>query len=75
MQVATLVVPFTVLLAWAMGQPLDLNFNAFESLILFASVIIVVVSLMVSGAHAHMHTCMSLTSTCIILWQAAFVYD
>lgn len=55
MQVATLVVPFTVLLAWAMGQPLDLNFNAFESLILFASVIIVVVSLMVSGAHAHMH--------------------
>ncbi len=27
---AVLVVPFCVVLAWMMGQPLDLNFNAFE---------------------------------------------
>lgn len=47
-QVATLVVPFTVVLAWMMGRPLDLNFNAFEAFILTASVLIVVVIVMVS---------------------------
>lgn len=44
-QVAVLIVPFCVLLAWAMGQPLDLNFNEFEALVLFISVLLAVVVL------------------------------
>ena len=39
-QVAVLVVPFCVVLAWAMGAPLTLNFNAFEAFVLFASVLL-----------------------------------
>jgi Ca2+:H+ antiporter len=39
-QVAVLVVPFCVVLAWAMGAPLDLNFYSFEAFVLFASVIL-----------------------------------
>jgi len=37
-QVAVLVVPFCVVLAWAMGAPLDLNFYSFEAFVLLASV-------------------------------------
>jgi Ca2+:H+ antiporter len=37
-----LVVPFCVVLGWCMGQPLDLNYNAFEALVLFASVLLAV---------------------------------
>eukprot|EP00879_Flechtneria_rotunda_P014689 GHRR01015350.1.p1 GENE.GHRR01015350.1~~GHRR01015350.1.p1 ORF type:complete len:168 (+),score=51.07 GHRR01015350.1:51-506(+) len=39
-QVGVLVVPFCVILAWTMGQPLDLNFNEFEALVLFISVLL-----------------------------------
>ena len=39
-QVGVLVVPFCVVLAWAMGRPLDLNFNEFEALVLFVSVLL-----------------------------------
>lgn len=39
-QVGVLVVPFCVVLAWMMGQPLDLNFNEFEALVLFISVLL-----------------------------------
>lgn len=42
-QIAVLVAPFCVLLGWAMGQPLDLNFNSFESCTLFISVLLSVV--------------------------------
>lgn len=44
-QVGMMVVPFCVLLAWAMGQPLDLDFNAFEAFVLFASVLLAVIVL------------------------------
>lgn len=39
-QVGVLVVPFCVVLAWMMGRPLDLNFNEFEALVLFVSVLL-----------------------------------
>jgi hypothetical protein len=42
-QIGVLVIPFCVLFAWAMGQPLDLNFNEFEATVLFISVLLAVV--------------------------------
>ena len=42
-----LVVPFCVILAWIMGQPLDLNFNGFEAMVLFMSVLLAVVGVQV----------------------------
>lgn len=47
-QVGVLIVPFCVILAWCMGKPLDLNFNAFEALVYFASVLLAVVMVIVS---------------------------
>ena len=44
-----MVVPFCVLLAWCMGLPLDLDFNAFESFVLFGSVLLAVLILQVGG--------------------------
>lgn len=44
-----LVVPFCVVLAWMMGQPLDLNFNEFEALVLFISVLLAAVVVQVGG--------------------------
>jgi hypothetical protein len=42
-QIGVLVVPFCVVLAWMMGQPLDLNFKEFEALVLFISVLLAAV--------------------------------
>ncbi|KAF6253255.1 Sodium/calcium exchanger protein-domain-containing protein [Scenedesmus sp. NREL 46B-D3] len=39
-QIGVLVMPFCVILAWCFGQPLDLNFNEFEALVLFISVLL-----------------------------------
>ncbi|WIA21415.1 hypothetical protein OEZ85_000630 [Tetradesmus obliquus] len=39
-QIGVLVIPFCVILAWCVGQPLDLNFNEFEALVLFISVLL-----------------------------------
>jgi Ca2+:H+ antiporter len=51
-QVGVLVVPFCVVLAWMMGQPLDLNFNEFEALVLFISVLLAAVVVQVSLRYA-----------------------
>ncbi|GAA5882907.1 hypothetical protein JCM16303_006640 [Sporobolomyces ruberrimus] len=37
-QISLLVVPFLVILAWCIGQPLDLFFDPFETLLLFLSI-------------------------------------
>ncbi|KAG2441601.1 hypothetical protein HXX76_003221 [Chlamydomonas incerta] len=50
-QVSMMVVPFCVLLAWCMGLPLDLDFNAFESFVLFGSVLLAV--LILQDGHAN----------------------
>lgn len=47
-QIAALVMPGSVLLAWVMGQPLDLNFNSFETATLFITVLLTIVLVMVS---------------------------
>lgn len=44
-QVAVLVIPFCVILGWIMGQPLDLNFQTFEAVALFISVLLAVVAM------------------------------
>ncbi|KAG2499533.1 hypothetical protein HYH03_002479 [Edaphochlamys debaryana] len=44
-QVSMMVVPFCVLLAWTLGLPLDLDFSAFESTVLFGSVLLAVLVL------------------------------
>lgn len=46
-QVAMMVVPFCVLLAWTMGLPLDLDFNGFESFVLFGCVLLAVLVIQV----------------------------
>eukprot|EP00210_Caulerpa_lentillifera_P000671 g648.t1 len=46
-QIAVFVIPFTVVLAWIMSQPLDLNFEWFEAFTLFLCTLITFVS--VSG--------------------------
>lgn len=38
--------PFCVLLAWAMGVPMDLNFNTFEASAYFLAVLLAVVTIM-----------------------------
>lgn len=44
-QIAVFVIPFTVLLAWTMGQDLDLNFQMFEAFTLFISVLLTVIAM------------------------------
>jgi Ca2+:H+ antiporter len=41
MQIALFVTPFLVLLGWAMGQPMTLHFQGFETIVFFISVLIV----------------------------------
>ncbi|EFJ46663.1 Ca2+/H+ antiporter, cation antiporter, membrane protein [Volvox carteri f. nagariensis] len=50
-QVSMMVVPFCVLLAWTMGLPLDLDFNGFESFVLFGCVLLAV--LVIQDGHAN----------------------
>ncbi|GMH34140.1 hypothetical protein BSKO_01974 [Bryopsis sp. KO-2023] len=44
-QIAVFVIPFTVLLAWTMGQDLDLNFAMFEAFTLFIAVLLTVIAM------------------------------
>ncbi|GAX81601.1 hypothetical protein CEUSTIGMA_g9029.t1 [Chlamydomonas eustigma] len=44
-QVSVLLVPFCVVVAWALGKPLDLNYSAFESFVFFISVLLAVIVL------------------------------
>lgn len=41
MQIALLVTPFLVLLGWAIGQPMTLHFETFETVVFFLSVLVV----------------------------------
>jgi hypothetical protein len=40
-------IPFSVVLGWIMGQPMDLNFQLFETTTLFISVLVVALMLQV----------------------------
>jgi calcium/proton exchanger cax len=55
-QIAVLVVPLCVVIAWIMGKPLDMNFELFESVTLFITVILVRArSCRGTGLHAPMY--------------------
>lgn len=41
LQIALFVIPFLVLLAWCIGQPLTLKFDLFETICLFLTILIV----------------------------------
>jgi len=40
-QISLFVIPFTVIVAWMMGQPLSLDFHVFETAVLFMTVVLV----------------------------------
>ncbi|KAJ1390352.1 Sodium/calcium exchanger membrane region [Sesbania bispinosa] len=40
-QISMFVIPFCVVIGWIMGQPMDLNFQLFETAVLFLTVIVV----------------------------------
>ncbi|GAA6053123.1 hypothetical protein JCM3770_002864 [Rhodotorula araucariae] len=40
-QIALFVIPILILLGWAIGQPLDLQFDTFETLLVFLSILVV----------------------------------
>nr|POE74925.1 vacuolar cation/proton exchanger 5 [Quercus suber] len=48
--VDTIEIPFSVVLGWIMGQPLDLNFQLFETATLFISIFVVALMLQ-EGTH------------------------
>lgn len=72
-QVGVLVVPFCVVLAWMMGQPLDLNFNEFEALVLFISVLLAAVVVQVSLRYALMPSCACLAAVVTLHFWSSFV--
>lgn len=49
-QISCFVIPLSVLLAWSVGCPLDLNFHGFEAWVLFLTVL--VVAFVVQGGFA-----------------------
>ncbi|CAN6444889.1 unnamed protein product [Victoria cruziana] len=47
-QISMFVIPFCVVIGWCMGQPMDLNFQLFETATLFMTVLVVAFMLQVS---------------------------
>lgn len=72
MQIALFVTPFMVILGWIIGQPMNLNFEVFETVVFFLSVL-VVNYLIGDGKSNYLEGCMCL-GTYIIIAIAFFVY-
>lgn len=72
MQIALFVTPFLVLLGWIIGQPMTLNFNTFETVVFFLSVL-VVNYLIMDGKSNYLEGCMCL-GMYIIIAIAFYVY-
>ncbi|EOD50132.1 putative calcium proton exchanger protein [Neofusicoccum parvum UCRNP2] len=72
MQIALFVTPFLVLLGWAMGQPMTLHFQTFETVVFFLSVL-VVNYLIQDGKSNYLEGAMCI-GTYIIIALAFFVY-
>ena len=70
-QISSFVVPFMVLVAWAMGLPLDMNFHPFSTAILFASV--VTTNSLVMDGKSHWLEGLMLLSAYMML-MIAFIY-
>ena len=72
MQIALFVTPFLVMLGWIIGQPMTLNFEGFETVVFFLSVL-VVNYLIQDGKSNYLEGCMCL-GTYIIIAIAFYVY-
>ena len=72
MQIALFVTPFMVILGWIIGQPMTLNFQGFETVVFFLSVL-VVNYLIQDGKSNYLEGCMCL-GTYIIIAIAFYVY-
>ena len=72
MQIALFVTPFLVILGWIIKQPMTLNFEGFETVVFFLSVL-VVNYLIQDGKSNYLEGCMCL-GTYIIIAIAFFVY-
>ncbi|CAK4034876.1 vacuolar calcium ion transporter [Lecanosticta acicola] len=72
MQIALFVTPFLVILGWIMGQEMTLNFQGFETVVFFLSVL-VVNYLIQDGKSNYLEGCMCL-GTYIIIALAFWVY-
>ncbi|KAK5174275.1 Vacuolar membrane antiporter with Ca2+/H+ and K+/H+ exchange [Saxophila tyrrhenica] len=72
MQIALFVTPFLVILGWIVGQPMTLNFEGFETVVFFLSVL-VVNYLIQDGKSNYLEGCMCL-GTYIIIAIAFYVY-
>jgi Ca2+:H+ antiporter len=72
LQIALFVTPFLVVLGWIIGQPMTLNFEGFETVVFFLSVL-VVNYLIQDGKSNYLEGCMCL-GTYIIIAIAFFVY-
>ena len=72
MQIALFVTPFMVILGWIIGQPMSLNFQGFETVVFFLSVL-VVNYLIGDGKSNYLEGCMCL-GTYIIIAIAFYVY-
>ena len=72
MQIALFLTPFLVILGWIIGQPMTLNFEGFETVVFFLSVL-VVNYLIQDGKSNYLEGCMCL-GTYIIIAIAFFVY-
>lgn len=71
MQIALFVTPFLVILGWIIGQPMTLNFEPFETVVFFLSVL-VVNYLIQDGKSNYLEGCMCL-GTYIIIAIAFYV--
>lgn len=72
LQIALFVTPFLVMLGWIIGQPMTLNFEGFETVVFFLSVL-VVNYLIQDGKSNYLEGCMCL-GTYIIIAIAFYVY-
>lgn len=72
MQIALFVTPFLVILGWIIGQPMTLNFEIFETVVFFLSVL-VVNYLIQDGRSNYLEGCMCI-GTYAIIAIAFFVY-
>lgn len=72
-QIAMFVIPFTIVLAWIMGKPMDLDFHILETVALFATVLITAYMLQ-DGTSNYMKglvllLCYLVIATCFFLLQ------
>lgn len=73
LQIALLITPLLVILGWAIGQPMTLHFETFETVVLFLSVLIVNY-LIQDGKSNYLEGAMCI-GVYVIIALAFFVYD